>query len=153
MLELDFDDTLARGLQRYVRLVTWSVGLRGECSYVQVDDVAHAYIALDGTLPSFPDHDVALLWDEAHGWSAAVEHRSGGEPRVVARLAGNVLPSPEAVAAWVRRLFRQEHLVESLEHPPTRSGDLRERLAAYAGPMMEPRHRLAYTIPTSRPGI
>lgn len=143
MLELDFDDTVARGLQRYVRLVTWAVGLHGECSYVQVDEVAHAYVALDGSLPSFPDHDVALLWDEAHGWSAAVEQRSGGDPQVVARLAGNVLPAPEAVAAWVRRLFRHDDTVESIEHPPTRTGDLRQRLAAYASPF-EPRHRLAH---------
>lgn len=105
MLELDFDDSVTRSLRRYVRLVTRSVGLRGECSYVQADEVAHAYVALDGSLPSFPGHDVALLWDETHGWSAAVEQRSGGEPRVVARLDGDVAPPPEAVAAWVRSLY------------------------------------------------
>jgi uncharacterized protein DUF6292 len=107
MVELDFDDTVTRGLHRYVRLVSHSVGLRGEGSYVQADEVAHAYIALDGSLPSFPDHDVALLWDEATGWSAAVERHSGGELTVVARLAGDVRPPPETVAEWVRGLFQQ----------------------------------------------
>ena len=36
-----------------------------------------AYVALDGRLPDFPDHDVALLWNELTGWSAAVEDRRG----------------------------------------------------------------------------
>lgn len=147
MLELDFDDSVTRGLHRYVQLVTRAVGLRGDCSYVQVDEVAHAYVALDGSLPPFPDHDVALLWDEAHGWSAAVEQRSDREPRVVARLPGDVLPPPEAVAVWVRRLFRQHHTVESTE-PNPRAGDVRQRLAAYADPTAEPRHHLVHTTPT-----
>ena len=149
MLELDFDDSVARGLHRYVQLVTWSVGLRGECSYVQADEVAHAYVALDGSLPSFPDHDVALLWDETHGWSAAVEQRSDGEPQVVARLAGDVLPPPEAVAAWVQRLFRQHRTVESAQPDtsPPQAGDVRQRLRAYADPTVEPRYRLLHTTP------
>lgn len=150
MLELDFDDSVARGLRRYVQLVSRSVGLRGECSYTQADEVAHAYIALDGSLPSFPDHDVALLWDEAHGWSAAVEHRSGGDPQVVARLAGDVLPAPEAVATWVRSLFRQHRTVEGADpkaqHPRPRTGDLQQRLAAYT--VAESGHRLAHTTPS-----
>lgn len=134
MLELDFDDTAARGLRRYVQLVSRSVGLRGEGSYTQADEVAHAYIALDGSLPSFPDHDVALLWDETHGWSAAVEQRSGGEPRVVARLAGDVLPAPETVATWARSLFRQHRTTESPtpQRPRPRGGDLQQRLHEFA---------------------
>jgi hypothetical protein len=144
MLELDFDDSVARGLHRYVRLVTSSVGLRGDCSYVQVDEVAHAYVALDGSLPSFPDDDVALLWDEANGWAAAVEQRSDREPRVVARFPGDVLPTPEAVAVWVRRLFQQHHTVESTE-PRPRTDDVRARLVAYADPTAEPRHHLVRT--------
>ncbi|MGV9301451.1 DUF6292 family protein, partial [Amycolatopsis sp. NPDC003676] len=31
-----------------------------------------AYVALDGHLPAYPGRDVALLWDEIHGWAAAV---------------------------------------------------------------------------------
>lgn len=133
MLELDFDDTVARGLRRYVQLVSRSVGLRGEGSYTQADEVAHAYIALDGTLPSFPDHDVALLWDETHGWSAAVEPRGGGEPQVVARLTGDVLPAPDAVATWARGLFRHHRTVETpAPDPRPRGGDLQARLHEFS---------------------
>jgi hypothetical protein len=142
MLELDFDDSVARDLRRYVQLVTRSVGLHGECSYIQAEEVAHAYVALDGSLPSFPCRDVALLWDEIHGWSAAVEHRSGGEPQVVARLEGDVLPPPEAVAAWTQSLFQQHQAVERREpgtpHLKSRIGDLQERLATFTDPTGAP---------------
>lgn len=132
MVELDFDDSVARGLRGYVRLVTRSVGLRGECSYVQTDEVAHAYVAIDGALPLFPGQDVALLWDEKSGWAAAVEHRNGSEPQVVARLGGDVLPSPEAVAEWARGLFHQHRAGPGTPRPTQRGGDLQERLASYA---------------------
>jgi Family of unknown function (DUF6292) len=132
MLELDFDDSVARGLHGYVRSVTRSVGLRGECSYIQTDDIAHAYVAIDGSLPSYPNHDVALLWDETHGWAAAIENHSGREPQIVARLAGDVLPSPETVGAWARNLFRQDRTVENAAPPPRkRTGDILRRLATY----------------------
>ena len=72
-MELDFDDSAVRDLERYVRLVTEALELRGESSYVHAGDPANAYIALDGRLHHFPDSDVALLWDEQHGWSAAIE--------------------------------------------------------------------------------
>ena len=106
MMELDFDDSLVRGLERYVRLVRQALGLSGECSYVHVDDVATAYIALDGRLRDFPDRDVALLWDERRGWSAAIETHSGEDLLVVAYLDGDVQPSPRRVAAWTSDLFR-----------------------------------------------
>ena len=66
-MELDFDDAVTWGLRGYVRRVTAELGLTGECSYVQSEQPATAYLALDGRLPGFPDRDVALLWDEEHG--------------------------------------------------------------------------------------
>lgn len=39
---------------------------------MQAEPPANAYVALDERLPGFPDHDVALLWDERSGWSAAI---------------------------------------------------------------------------------
>lgn len=104
-MELDFDDSVVRGLARYVRLVTKALELRGDCSFVHAGAPANAYIALDGRFPHFPGRDVALLWDEQHGWSAAVETPSGPDMQVVAHLGGDVLPPPGEVAVWAGRLF------------------------------------------------
>jgi hypothetical protein len=66
-------------------------------------------LALDGHLARFPEHDVALLWDGRHGWSAAIEPRDGGNLVVVADFAGPVFAPPLAVARWVAALFRSRH--------------------------------------------
>jgi hypothetical protein len=106
-IAFDFDDETARRTQRYVREVVTGFGLRGDSSFVETEPRAAAYVALDGRLPDFPDHDVALLWNELSGWSAAVEDRSG-ELVVVARMGGDPRPEPAAVVRWVRGLFRRE---------------------------------------------
>jgi hypothetical protein len=130
MMDLDFDDRVTRGLRRYVRLVSQALGLRGECSYIQSDEPVSAYIALDGRFSQFPDRDVALLWEETRGWSAAVETNSGEDLQVVASLGQDVLPLPETVAEWTRGLFRRD-LAPVRHEPPTNVDTLRPRLAAY----------------------
>lgn len=140
MMELDFDDSTARGLRSYARLVSRALGLRGDCSYVQADEPFSAYIALDGRLSRFPEHDVALLWDEHRGWSAALETHSGADLLVVAYLGHDVLPMPEVVAAWARTLFHPHRDFDPArcraERPAARKVDtrLRQRLAAYVDP-------------------
>ncbi|MCE6996591.1 DUF6292 family protein [Saccharothrix sp. S26] len=105
-MDWDFDDDSAvRALLTYVSDVTRALGLSGECSCVQSDGSRlGAYLALDGHLPGFPDRDVALLWDEARGWSVAVESDSSEPPFVLARLRGPARPEPAAVAGWVDQL-------------------------------------------------
>lgn len=139
MIELDFDDRLQRGLRRYVRLVTQALGLSGESSYVQADRPASAYIALDERLRSHPHRDVALLWDEEHGWSAAIETSSGEDLLVVAYLGQKVLPPPQAVATWTRRLF-DGHTLERFGHPPRfpDTTDLLNGLDRYTIPIFVP---------------
>jgi hypothetical protein len=134
MMQLDFDDTVLLGLHGYVRSVCRALGLRGECSYVQGDAPVSAYIALDERLRRFPDHDVALVWDEHHGWSAAIETHSGDELPVVATLGRDLLPAPETVAAWARNLFVVADTTSPGERPVLAGGDtLRRRLSAYMG--------------------
>jgi hypothetical protein len=132
-MELHFDDDVVRGLRRYVQLVSQALGLRGECSYLHTGEPASAYIALDGELEDFPDRDVALLWNETHGWSAAIETHRGQDLLIVAHLGQDVLPPPETVAAWTKRLFHQ-NLGQVGWRPNPPSGDVRRRLATYAGP-------------------
>lgn len=103
-LTIDFDDSAVRQVRRYVREVVAGLGLRGDSSCVETQPRVGAYVALDGRLPDFPDHDVALLWNERTGWSAAVEDRLG-ELVEVERLNGDPRPSPGAVVSWVRGLL------------------------------------------------
>ena len=132
-MDLDFDSPAANGLRRYIRLVADELGLTGESSYVQLEPPAHAYLAVDGRFKSFPARDVALLWDEEHGWAAGVETHSGEDVMVLAYLGKDVLPAPRTVARFVRSLSGEAGPVE----PPAfrRPGDhddLETRLAAYA---------------------
>jgi hypothetical protein len=110
-LDFDFDDSKARRVRRYVREIVAGLGLRGDSSLVETEPRAGAYVALDGRLHDFPDHDVALLWNELTGWSAAVEDRIGDLVEV-ARLEGGPRPSPAAVVRWVGSLFRAERASE-----------------------------------------
>jgi hypothetical protein len=134
-VDMDWDDRAARGLQQYVRQVRQALGLRGECSFIHADDLASAYIALDGRLTPYPDCDVALLWDEEHGWSAAVEDLGGGDLLVVAYLGEPVLPAPAEVAEWAGRLLRGTGPRQQDRVPPvTNTDDVRRLLIAYTGP-------------------
>ena len=136
MLDMDFDDSVGRGLQRYVRLVGKALGLRGECSYVQADEIAHAYIALDGHHPRFPGHDVALVWDERRGWSVAVETHSGEDLLVVGHYGRDALPAPRVIAAWTRQVLEQGRTEPA--HEPVDMAGVRRRLAVYAAPALVP---------------
>uniref|UniRef100_UPI0035E4303C DUF6292 family protein n=1 Tax=Amycolatopsis pithecellobii TaxID=664692 RepID=UPI0035E4303C len=60
-----------------LRKVTDALGIGLESCTVDHDSPVSAYVALDGRLPHYPDRDVALLWDERHGWAAAIETHSG----------------------------------------------------------------------------
>jgi hypothetical protein len=118
------EDTPTRGLQRYVRAVAVELGLVGECWRANPGPPATAYLAVDGSLPLFPDRDFALLWDEEYGWAAAVRTRPAEPPVVITYRGGDVLPPAPEVAAYVAALRRGDH-----------PGDPRPiRLRAYGAP-------------------
>lgn len=102
---LDFDDAVTRSLHEYARAVARALGVVGDSWCVETEPRAEVYLALDVRLASFPDRDVALLWDERRGWSVAVETGSGEDLIVVETYAGGVRPPPEAVARWAERVF------------------------------------------------
>ena len=105
MMELDFDDSGLRALRAYVSRVATALGQHGDCACVLTDRPISVYLAVDGHLPRHPDRDVALLWDEDTGWSAAVETGSGEDLIVVADMGPEVWPEPRLVAAWAERLL------------------------------------------------
>ncbi|WP_090051787.1 DUF6292 family protein [Lentzea fradiae] len=111
-LDLDFDDSAYRHARQYVREVVTGLGLRGDSSFVETHPRPAAYVALDGRLPDFPDHYVALLWNELTGWSVAVEDRRG-ELVELERRGGDPRPAPAAVVSWVKGLLRTEVTVDN----------------------------------------
>jgi hypothetical protein len=130
-MELDFDGSVVRGLHRYVCLVNQALGLPSECFYVQADTSIGVYLALDGRLDGYPDRDVALLWDENRGWTAAIEMHGGEDMLVVAGFDEDVLPPPKTVATWVRNLFTGMGPANPPAAAPAPAGRTRRRLAAY----------------------
>jgi len=100
------DDTFDRGLRAYVTAVAHALGVGAESITVAATAPASAYLALDGTLPAFPDRELALLWDERHGWSAAVETHSGEDLLVLSHLgpAHGAVPAPHVLVRFVAGL-------------------------------------------------
>jgi uncharacterized protein DUF6292 len=134
-MELDPRSRSPRGLRRYVGLVTEALGYSGHAFHVQIESPASAYIPLDERMPAFPDRDVALLWDERHGWCGAIETASGDDLIVVSYLGADVLPAPRVVARFASELVAgsgpgqaEPPAFRTLDEPD----DLPARLADYA---------------------
>jgi hypothetical protein len=80
--------TLRRSLLGYFEPVCDAVGVGLESCVLDLDHPVSAYIALDCRLDRYPDRDLALVWDERHGWALAMETHSGEDLIVVRYLAG-----------------------------------------------------------------
>jgi len=100
------DDAFDRGLRAYITAVARALGVGAESTTVDTTAPASAYLALDGTLPAHPGRELALLWDERHGWSAAVETASGEDLVVIRHLdpAHGAVPAPRVLARFVEAL-------------------------------------------------
>lgn len=94
---------VARALGGYLDSVAAALGVGPEARTLDLDTPVSAYLAVDTRLPTHPDRDLALLWHEEHGWSAAIETHSGEDLIVVDHLDG-LLPEPRAVARFVHAL-------------------------------------------------
>ncbi|MEV6878556.1 DUF6292 family protein [Amycolatopsis sp. NPDC051128] len=101
----DTEYHFARGLRAYLARVARAVGVGFESCSLDLEVPSSGYVALDRTLPGLPGHDLALIWDEVHGWSAVVEPAVGGAAKVLAYLGGTeILPVPRAVARFLEVL-------------------------------------------------
>lgn len=103
-IESDTPETFARGLRRYIGNVAAALGVGLESCVIDSTTPASAYVALDVRLPRFPGRDLALLWDERFGWSAAVEAHCGEELLVLAYRGGELLATPKDVTRFVTDL-------------------------------------------------
>ncbi|TDV48753.1 DUF6292 family protein [Actinophytocola oryzae] len=109
-------------LSEYLTDVTTALGIGLESCTVDHDSPVSAYVALDEHLPGYPDRDVALLWDEVHGWSAAVETHSAEDLIVIRYLGGTTIaPPPARVARFVAALRDDDHRVGTLDPPTVRT--------------------------------
>ena len=132
---MELEPRSRRGLRRYVGLVTEDLGYTGHAFHVQTEAPVGAYLPLDERMPAFPDRDVALLWDERHGWCGAIETASGDDLIVVSYLGTDVLPAPRVVARFATELIAGSGPGQA-EPPAFRTldaqDDLAARLARYA---------------------
>ncbi|MFJ8913044.1 DUF6292 family protein [Amycolatopsis sp. NPDC102389] len=102
----------------YLAEVTEALGIGLESCTVDLDDPVSAYVALDERLATHPERDVALLWDEAHGWAVAIETHSGEDLIVLRYLGGKSgTPRPAEVVRFVRAVREDDHSVGQLTPP------------------------------------
>ncbi|HEY0498638.1 MAG TPA: DUF6292 family protein [Kutzneria sp.] len=117
------DDTYGRELRAYVAEVATALGVGPESTMVDATAPASAYLALDGSAPSFPDRDLALLWDERTGWSAVAETHSGddlvlGRPDPV----HGVRPEPAVLTRFVRAVLAGDIAAGDIAIAPSLTG-------------------------------
>ena len=109
-------------LHAYLADVTNALEIGLESCTVDHDTPVSAYIALDEHLPGYPGRDVALLWDEVHGWSTAIETHSGEDLIVIRYLGGTTItPPPTHVAQFITALRDDDHHIGRLDPPTIRT--------------------------------
>jgi hypothetical protein len=128
---LDAPETYGRGLRGYVAAVAAGLGVGFESCAIDATPPAWAYVALDVRVTRFPDRELALLWDERQGWSAAVETHSGEDLVVLTYRGGDLVPKPAEVAAFVTAVLADDQSVGQ-PGPPERVSDA-DRDAVAAG--------------------
>jgi hypothetical protein len=98
----DHPDSVIDDVRDYLSAVTADLGVGLESCCWGSEAPAWAYVALDWRLGG---RDVALVWDEKDGWSAATEAAGvGADLTVVAHLDGEIVPPPATVAQFVAML-------------------------------------------------
>ena len=128
----DTEFSFERRLRGYVGAVARAVGVGPESCTVDVGTPAAAYIALDWRLSRFPGHDLALVWDEVHGWAAAIEDATGAT--VLTYQGGEVLPQPRAVVRFLAAVRADDPDAGTPEAPVLREAGDHEHLLAMVPP-------------------
>ncbi|MGA6162125.1 DUF6292 family protein [Amycolatopsis magusensis] len=134
LIDSDVEYRFTRGLRGYLEAVTSALGIGLESCTVDLDTPVSAYIAIDWRLGRFPGRDVALIWDEQHGWAVTIEAGCGEDVIVLAYLGGEVLPDPRAVVRFLAALRADDHSLGQPDPPglrvPGRHHELLEGLGA-----------------------
>ena len=104
-------DLFHQSLRAYIAKVARALGVGLESCAFDLDVPVSAYLALDTRLDRFPDRDLALLWDEVHGWAAAIEASCGEDVIVLSYAGEEILPVPGAVVRFVRAVRDGDHSI------------------------------------------
>ena len=92
---------LVAALERYVWKVAEVLGVPRDGVSFEVTDTATAYIALGCRAVAHPDRDAMLVWSATQGWAVSIETDPAEPLIVLARLGGDIVQAPEAVAGLV----------------------------------------------------
>jgi hypothetical protein len=108
-------DAFQRALRGYLAIVATALGIGLESCTLDIDTPVSAYLAVDHRTDSLPERDLALLWEEHHGWSIAAETHSGEDLIVLGYLATDtVVPPVELVVRFVEEFCAGDtHLCRS----------------------------------------
>ena len=135
MIDTPDEFAFARGLRGYLAAVATCLGVGLESCAIDPLSPAAAYVALDGRVRRFPERDLALLWDERSGWSAAVEVPSGGDLIVLTYHGGDLIPPPSEIGAFVAAVRSGDHSMGQPNPPsptvPVARHELTLRLRIY----------------------
>lgn len=137
---VDVHHRLRHALRHYLDGVAAALDVGLESSTIDLDTPVSAYLALDHRLPAFPDRDLALVWDEEHGWAAAIETHSGEDLIIVSYLdSDTVAPPSERVVEFVRDLRRGDSRSSRPDPPALRTAgdnDALVEILAAARPLL-----------------
>lgn len=129
----------ARGLRRYVASVAAGLAIARDACWVETTrQPMNAYLALRQRIPRHPDRDVALVWDQEHGWAVALETTPREWPSwqdliPLTYLGGDPLPPPSVVVGFVTALLADHYpgRPDPPAFPCITRAELARRLNAY----------------------
>jgi hypothetical protein len=132
----DVEHDFGRDLRGYSAAMATALGIGLESCVFDLDTPATVYVAIDWRLDRFPDRDLALLWDERHGWAAVLEAPGRDDLVVLAYLGGDeIVPDPREVVKFLAALRAGDHTMGRPDPPGFRAagdhGELLERLARH----------------------
>jgi hypothetical protein len=136
LMDADIEQDFGRELRDYSAAVATAVGSGLEACAFDLDIPASVYVAIDWRLDRFPDRDLALLWDERHGWAVVLEAPGRDDLAVLAYLgAPEIIPDPRDVVKCLAALRAGDHIFGRPDPPWFRKagnhGELLERLARH----------------------
>jgi hypothetical protein len=138
MIDTPDEYAFARGLRGYLAAVATGLGVGLESCAIDSLSPAAAYVALDGRVRRFPERDLALLWEERFGWSAAVEVPSDRDLIVLTYHGGDLIPPPSEIGAFVAAVRSGDHSMGQPNPPsptvPVARQELTLRLQIYQRP-------------------
>lgn len=99
----DPNDQAATGLKMYIHEIAKELGNETWGTECDVDfKPAMAVIFLRSSVPTLPDRELLLTWDEVNGWAIRVTLDDTGDTTALAYLHHDILATPVEVRTFLR---------------------------------------------------